>query len=123
MIPMEPPPIGLTLQHFHVERRGNSRIKNPFPAWVQGVDVGGECFDAQTVLDNLSSCGLYVRLLQRVEPGADLTITIKFTGDLTNDHSSPGVIAVGEVVRSEPQAGGVCGVAVKFKRREFLYAG
>jgi hypothetical protein len=104
-----------------VDQREASRIRNPFAVRVQGLGAAGETFDEQTVLDNLSSGGAYLRLSQSVEPGTDLAITVQFAGAPINNHLYPGFLAQGEVVRSEPQAGGACGVAVKFHRRRFVY--
>ena len=50
-----------------VERRQHSRLSEPFPVLVRGVDAGGEAFESNTVLDDFSAGGLYVRLRWRVE--------------------------------------------------------
>jgi hypothetical protein len=117
----EPSPGGTSVKTTLPERREVSRIRNPFAVRVQGVNAAGEAFDEQTVLDNLSSGGAYLRLLQMVRPGTEFTITVQFAGAPISNHVYPGLQALGEVVRSEPQVGGACGVAVKFMQRSFLY--
>jgi hypothetical protein len=117
----EPSPGGTSVKTTLLERREVSRIRNPFAVRVQGLNAAGEAFDEQTVLDNLGSGGAYLRLLQLVKPGTDLTLTVQFAAAPINGHLYPGFLAKGEVVRSEPQVGGACGVAVRFEQRTFLY--
>jgi c-di-GMP-binding flagellar brake protein YcgR len=104
-----------------VERRDDPRISNPFPVRVEGVDTDGNVFEVQTVLDNLSSGGLYVRLFRTVKPGVKLSIRFRFLNGPAAEESTPCVVAQGVVVRTEPKVGGACGVAVMFKSRRFLY--
>lgn len=40
-----------------IEQRRHPRLYEPFPTQVHGVDAGGEAFDINTVLDNLSAGG------------------------------------------------------------------
>ena len=44
------------------ERRQHPRRSEPFPVLVRGVDVHGEVFESNTVLESFSAGGLYVRL-------------------------------------------------------------
>lgn len=112
---------GESLETTLVEERGASRIRNPFAVRVRWLGAAGETVDEQTVLDNLSSGGAYLRLSQSVELGTDLAITVQFAGAPINNNLYPGFLAQGEVVRAEPQVGGACGIAVKFHRRRFVY--
>jgi hypothetical protein len=64
--------------HGH-ERRRHPRVCLPFPASVEGVDEDGEPFRAETVLDDLSAGGVYLRLVERVRPGSVLTVTARFS--------------------------------------------
>ena len=49
------------------ERRQHPRLSEPFPVLVRGVDAYGEALEINTVLDDFSAGGLYVRLRWRVE--------------------------------------------------------
>jgi hypothetical protein len=49
------------------KRRHQTRLDEPFPALGRATDACGEGFKFQSVLDNFSACGLYVRLKQRVK--------------------------------------------------------
>ncbi len=51
-----------------MERRKTRRIYEPFTATVGGVDDSGTPFDFQTVLDNISSGGLYLYFPLRCSP-------------------------------------------------------
>ena len=97
------------------ERRGKPRICVPFHATVEGKDNSGQAFCVETVLDNLSSSGLYLRILPRVEQGAKLLIEL---GLLTPPDMTDGATRFaieGVVVRSDEKTGGVFGVAVNFE--------
>ena len=103
------------------ERRSALRIELPFPATVRGVDAAGERFKLDSVLDNLSTHGLYVRLPRRVEPGARLLVVVRLS--LIPDLEVPAATVAlrGVVLRSEPQPDGRWGLAVQFDRHRFLY--
>lgn len=100
-----------------MERRRKPRIYEPFPATVRGVDESSHSFEATTVLDNLSTGGLYLRLPQRVGKEAEVSVISR----LSTVPEQGAVVAMrGRVVRSEPQADGSCGIAVMIKQRQFL---
>jgi hypothetical protein len=105
-----------------VERRGAVRVAIPFPATVRGMDQTGDRFTLDTVLDNLSSTGLYLRLARLVEPGAALFIVVRLTVVPAQQVAGASVAVRGVVLRSELQPSGMCGVAVRFTRHRFLYA-
>ena len=102
-----------------VERRRALRVDLPFPATVRGIDATGERFTLNTQLDNLSACGLYLRLQRPVEPGAHLLLVVRLS---TVPHAGPRVALRGTVLRTEAYDDGRCGVAVAFDRHRFLYA-
>lgn len=102
------------------DRRGKPRICVPFYARVEGKDDTGEEFSIQTVLDNLSVNGLYLRIMPCVEEGARLAIEL---GLLTPPGVTEGATRFsieGVVVRSERKTGGACGVAVNFESVRFV---
>lgn len=96
------------------ERRGKPRICVPFHARVKGVDDKGEPFNVDTVLDNISGDGLYLRLMPSVEQGTRLSLVVGLhsASDATNDAARFSIDGV--VRRVEKTTGGACGVAVTF---------
>ena len=104
-----------------VECRSAVRIELPFPATVRGVDATGERFELDTVLDNFSGTGLYLRLARRVEPGMKLFIVVRLSLAPARQARAARVALRGVVLWVEPQADGRHGIAVAFRRHRFLY--
>ena len=103
------------------ERRKKERIYIPFPASVQGVDVNGEEFNINTVLDNLSSNSLYLRMMPIVKPGARLNVRFKLSTSGTEGRVTSSVSVRGTVIRADEKPGGASGIAIKFKApRQFV---
>jgi hypothetical protein len=103
------------------ERRSIPRLATPFPTTVRGVDQAGDRFRIDTVIDNFSAAGLYLRLARPIEPGATLFVVVRFTVAPAARLTAPGVAARGVVVWAEPQPG-AWAIALKFMRQRFLYA-
>ena len=101
------------------ERRRRTRICVPFPAKVEGMDVKGEEFSIETVLDNLSSNGLYLRMMPAVETGEELTIVVNLAASPAATEDASCFSIRGSVVRTHTMAGGVVGVAVGFDQVHF----
>jgi c-di-GMP-binding flagellar brake protein YcgR len=119
----KPRPVAGSMNEFDgIERRGAVRVAIPFPATVRGMDQTGDRFTLDTVLDNLSSTGLYLRLARLVEPGAALFIVVRLTVVPAQQVAAASVAVRGVVLRAEPQAGETCGIAVGFTSHRFLYA-
>lgn len=91
----------------------------PFHAKVEGKDDTGQEFIIQTVLDNLSSSGLYLRIMPCVEEGAKLAIELGLPPPTVSDDATRFAIE-GVVVRRENRIGGAFGLAVNFDRVRFL---
>ena len=104
-----------------IERRSVPRIATPFPATVRGVDQAGDRFRIDTVLDNFSAAGLYLRLSRPIEPGATLFVVVRFAIAPAASLAAPGVAARGVVVWTERQSD-AWSIALKFMRQRFLYA-
>ena len=102
------------------ERRHKPRIFEHFRATVHGVNAAGQAFSAETVLENLSAGGLYLRLPQMVEVGAELLVVSKIANPANGHTSGPLLAMSGTVVRVAGAAGDACGVAVKFTHTSFL---
>ena len=99
--------------------RRQERIYEPFPVMVRGVDATGETFEINTVLDNLSASGLYVRLERRIEPGTKLFAIVHISMS-PPEVPAPHVAVRGVVLRVEPLPDDTWGVAVRFTRYRFL---
>ena len=99
------------------ERRQKARIKEPFPARIWGVDSGNLPFNADAVVDNISSTGLYLKTTIAVGAGREVKLIVH----LLNGPAS-GVTASlqGRVLRSEVQADGKCGLAITISKHRFL---
>ena len=84
--------------------------------------MDGESFESETVIDNLSADGLYLRLLQHVERGASLSVVFQLSLKVGTGADSPPRVAVkGLVLRTESKPGGVWGAAITFDRSRFLF--
>jgi hypothetical protein len=101
------------------ERRARTRICVPFPAHVRGTDAKGEEFSIETVLDNLSSNGLYLRMMPAVGTGARLTIVVDLATSPRATEDASRFSINGSVLRTDTIAGGILGVAVGFDSIHF----
>ena len=97
------------------ERRGRPRVEQPFPVTVRGVDAMGEPLDIDTVLDNMSVGGLYVRIPRRIEPGARLAVGIRLS-ERWDERPAARVATRGVVLRVDSKPDGEHGLAVEFTR-------
>ena len=102
------------------ERRFSPRLYQPYPARVRGVDAGQQAFKEDTLIENLSTGGLYLRLARTLEEGADVSVAVRLSIGPTGPVPVLKLMARCVVVRTEPQPDGTCGVAVEFKRRRLL---
>lgn len=102
------------------ERRFSARIVAAYPAKVSGVDLGGQHFKEQTLLQNLNAGGVYVRLRRAVREGAPISVAVRLS--MAPDVTIPvlRLAARGTVLRVEPNLDGSYGVAVRFKHRRVL---
>jgi hypothetical protein len=112
-------PDPLLVSEYH-DRRRKARICDPFPAMVRGVDISGTAFLSRTIIDNISTDGLYLRLMQRLEHRTQLYIIVQLTNLQIDSEPAMRLHLSGEVLRVEPRVGGACGFAVKIKRNRFV---
>ena len=92
-----------------------------FQATVHGINERGESFRIDTLIENISAGGLFLWLPQCLEQGATLLIV----SQLAKPNNGPAVTAPlvaihGVVLRARPVQSGLCGVAMKITRHEFL---
>jgi hypothetical protein len=112
---------GPASNHIRVERRSKTRLYGWFPATVRGVDQSGEAFDTNTMIDNISAGGLYLRLRQqRVEPGTMLFVVIRLSTAPPDEVRAPLIALRGRVLRAEQKPEGERGVAVQITHTRFL---
>jgi hypothetical protein len=104
---------------IRLERRGRLRISGPYPALVRGVSASGERFKEDTVVDNLSARGLYVRLGRTVAQGAKLFLVVQLSAG-PDELPPPRVAIRGTVARVEPKSEDGYGLAVIISRHRFL---
>jgi hypothetical protein len=107
------------VKYFSQERRSKPRIYIPFPAKVSGVNVEGEGFTVSSVIDNLSSEGLYIRIMPCVKPKSRLSIIVSLATAAAPDEIPPRISVNGTVLRVDEKPGGAWGIAVKFKQGRF----
>ena len=103
-----------------VERRRKPRINKPFHATVRGVNAAGETFEVSTVLDNMSSGGLYLRLDQNVMQGAVISVIIRLSTKKVDLIPVANVAVEGVVARNEAQPDGVYGIGILIRSRRFV---
>ena len=102
------------------ERRQSPRIHTPFPTVVRGTDSSGKFFRSQTAVDNISTDGLYLRLMPCLEPGTRLSVLIHISNSQIASQKTFRLQLEGEVLRVEPKPGGSCGVAMLIKHKKFV---
>jgi hypothetical protein len=101
------------------DRRIKSRIECDYPAIIEGIDEDGAKYTDHAMLANLSASGLFMLANRYVENGAKLSVTILLSSSNAND-DTPKLATSGFVVRTEPKANGICGVAIKFTHYRFM---
>jgi hypothetical protein len=99
------------------ERRQHPRVCLPFPATVEGVNEEGVAFHADTILDDLSVGGLYLRVVERVRENSELSIETRLS-----TVADRGIVLSlkGRVLRVDPKPGGAYGVAMLIEERHYL---
>jgi hypothetical protein len=106
---------------FFSERRAKPRILCSYPAKVSGRDASGRAFDESTALDNLSSNGLFLHLRTEIPAETIISVIFRFSKTAALGQGKGPLIAVdGVVVRSQKEANGIFGVAVKIQNHRFL---
>jgi PilZ domain-containing protein len=106
--------------HGAYERRVSSRIDAPYPIRVRGFDSDNQKFKEDTLLQNLSGGGLYVRLRRKLVVGVPVTVAVRLSTEPAGELPAVRLAARGMVLRVEPQADGTCGTAIEFQQRRVL---
>jgi len=89
------------------------------PVTVRGTDALGKSFVLDTLLENISADGVYIRMPNCPALGTALRVLVRFS---TSPDTSQGacVAAHGDVVRVEEHKLGIYGVAIHFTNYKFL---
>jgi hypothetical protein len=102
------------------ERRGKPRIRTLCPAVVRGFDPLQGKVEEEAVLENLSATGLYLLLPRQVPQGSPMFVLFRLAQVFGEQKQAPRIAVHGTVVRTEPQADGAFGVALKFRHYRFV---
>ena len=102
------------------ERRSKLRLGGLFPCIVRGVDAGGEAFEVQTVLDNISADGLHLRLGRHMQRGMAIFVVTVLKRSTAREVCAPRVALRCLVLRSERRGDGLFGVAAAILQNRFL---
>lgn len=119
---MHSPGSGMLPRYTGQERRVSARIETPFPATVRSVGINGQPFEVRTILDNVCSRGVYLRLVRQVQQGIKLFVFIRLSVDSNADAPAACVALHGVVLRVEPRPGGAFGIAIGITHYRFIYA-
>ena len=97
------------------ERRRKPRLNDSLPARVWGIDNDGEMFGFDTMVDNISSSGLFLRISRPLKISSQISLVVRLM-------NRSGVMAAirGKVLRDDPQLDGSRGIAVKITEHRFL---
>jgi len=99
------------------ERRQKGRIREPFPARIWGIDSGNLPFNVDCVLDNMSSTGLYLKMMRPVDVGSEVRLIVHLlSGPTTGSTAS----LQGKILRDELLADGRHGLAIAISKHRFL---
>ena len=102
------------------ERRFLSRLFAPYSARLWGVDIAGQAWQEDVILENLSAAGLYLRLNRSVEKDAPVAVTVSLSNAPVLKAPPLLLTARGVVRRTDTQPDGSCGVAMEFSRRQIV---
>ena len=84
------------------ERRLSPRVEAAYPVRLKGIESGGRRFKEETLVENLSSGGLYLRLIGLCPIGSDVALVARLS--ITPEEIATGVrlAARGTVLRVDP---------------------
>ncbi|HKY05633.1 MAG TPA: hypothetical protein VJQ56_12125 [Blastocatellia bacterium] len=89
-------------------------------AKVRGIGATRQRFVEHTIVENLSSSGLYMKLEQEVSPETRLLIVLQMLFPNAGQDIVLFIALSGVVLRSEPHPDDAFGVAIRFSKYRFL---
>jgi hypothetical protein len=105
------------LRRAVVERRSKPRSGEALPARVWGVDIDGQPFSFDCLLDNMSASGLYLRIPRRMKFSAAISLVVR----LLNGPVDGMMAAIkGTVIRDEVKPDGHSGVGIRILEHKFI---
>ena len=102
------------------ERRRKLRLECSYAATVRGKDARGRAFEYSAVLDNLSACGLALRLRRKVAKGEQIFVVVHFPPASFAKSAAQGIAMHGVVQRLEPHLDGSYGLGIEFHHYRFV---
>ena len=111
----------LSFYYSGKERRHFPRIETPFLATVRSIDAQARRFEECTVLDNLSTRGLYLRLVRPLRRGIKLFVLIRLSAPSGSNLSTSYIAIHGKVLRTDPRPGNAFGTAITLVHHRFIY--
>jgi hypothetical protein len=102
------------------ERRFSARVEVSFPARLRSIDDCGCTIKEDTILDNISDGGVYLRVIQKVKEGSHVVVVVRLSTATDPQLLALRLVAHGKVLRAEPQDDGTWGLAVEFRTRRVL---
>src|SRR5438876_11017966 len=98
------------------QRRLSPRVHFPYTARLWSTDAAGRTWKADTVLDNISTGGLYLRLNRCVRAAAHVHVAVRLSAASAETYPALGLVAECAVLRIEPHPGKTWRAAVEFRR-------
>jgi hypothetical protein len=110
----------LSALETQAERRRKPRINHPFGVKVSGRDTLGEAFAFDTVIDNMSSTGIFLKLPRDVSFGAKVSMLVRLSTRKQEDLEVANVSLEAVVIRKELLQDESWGLAFLITRRRFV---
>lgn len=102
------------------ERRAKPRMDCAYPVLLRHHQAGGDIFESQATITNISASGMYLRTWHYVPRGQTLFVMARLSNQPAENSPAPNLAATVEVVRVEAKPDGSYGVAVRMQRHRFL---
>jgi PilZ domain-containing protein len=113
-------PIGSStfrLRRTVAERRAKPRSHDKLCARVWGVDIDGQPFSHDCLLDDISASGLYLRMPRRMKFSSVVSVVVQ----LLHGPVDGAVAAIkGKVIRDEVESDGHRGIGIRIIGHEFI---
>jgi hypothetical protein len=103
-----------------IERRDKPRLRCSYPARVRGQLAGGMRYEAQAVLSNLSSSGMYLRMKRPLQIGEAVFVIVRLSTAPLGEVNVPQIAAFAKTLRVEALPDGAYGVAVSLMQHRFM---
>lgn len=103
------------------ERRARLRNSTPFPVTVQGIDAGGAAFQHDTIVENIATGGLCLRLAQALELGTPVYLMVQLAAAEADGEQALWLSGYGVVRHVQQGEGSAHGYGIEFKHRCLMW--